>query len=349
MGVMAVTSLLGVGFYQRRGRRFLAFGYRWQPLWAIVRSLYLPALLVLASLTLACGPSDQEINQRVAQRVQEILTAVPTPTTAPFPTPLPTSTPVPTATPQPTATPLSLPPTPTPITLPPTPTPITLPSTVTSQPLANLQSTNDMSLVYQNAWRSAFLIESPSRSGSGWLIEPGLILTNDHVIGRYPRVTVRQALDPAFTATVLGRDSLRDIALLQFDPAKVKLPPNTQPLSMGQISNNNIAQPLMALGYSGVEVNGNGTAGPAGANLGVLSQLTDFGSRSYGRNLVMDVPVDPGDSGGPVLNDLGEVVGMVRAVQEETNSGQRVVGTFYAVHIDEIRAALPALKRGESR
>jgi hypothetical protein len=40
---------------------------------------------------------------------------------------------------------------------------------------------------------------------------------------------------------------------------------------------------------------------------------------------------------------------MARAVQETTNRGQRVVGTFYAVHIDEIRAALPALKRGDSR
>jgi hypothetical protein len=40
---------------------------------------------------------------------------------------------------------------------------------------------------------------------------------------------------------------------------------------------------------------------------------------------------------------------MVRAVQERTVGGQRVVGTFYAVHVDEIRVALPALKRGESK
>jgi S1-C subfamily serine protease len=206
-----------------------------------------------------------------------------------------------------------------------------------------------LSSVYRDAWRSAFLIDTPSRGGSGWLIEPGLVLTNEHVLGRYSSVTVRQALDPAFTATVLGRDSRRDIALLQFDPDDVRLPPNIEPLALGQISNNNVAQTLIALGYSGVEVNGNGTVGPASANVGVLSQITDFGSGSFGRNLVMDVPVDPGDSGGPVLNDRGEVVGMVRAVQEQTNSGQRVVGTFYAVHVDEIRAALPALKRGESR
>ena len=40
---------------------------------------------------------------------------------------------------------------------------------------------------------------------------------------------------------------------------------------------------------------------------------------------------------------------MVRAVVERTVGGQRVVGTFYAVHVDEIRQALPALKSGQSR
>ena len=39
---------------------------------------------------------------------------------------------------------------------------------------------------------------------------------------------------------------------------------------------------------------------------------------------------------------------MVRAAVERTG-GQRVVGTFYAVHVDELRAALPALKNGQSR
>ena len=315
----------------------------------MVRCSGLIGLLALVLLTLACGPSAVDIDQRVERRVQEILAEMPTPTPLLLPTPLPTSTPAPTATPQPTATPISLPPTPTPIILPPTPTPITLPLTPTPQPTATPQPINDLSQVYRDSWRSVFLIETPSRSGSGWLIEPGLVLTNDHVIGRYSRVTIRQALDPPFTATVVGRDSRRDIALFQFDPAQTRLPPNTQPLPLGQISSNNIAQLLMALGYSSFTVNGNGTAGPAGANLGVLSQLIDFGSRSFGSNLVMDVPVDPGDSGGPVLNNRGEVVGMVRAVQEETNTGQRVVGTFYAVHVDEIRAALPALKRGEIR
>ena len=63
----------------------------------------------------------------------------------------------------------------------------------------------------------------------------------------------------------------------------------------------------------------------------------------------MDVPVDIGDSGGPVFNSQGEVVGMVRALGLESPRGPRAIGSAFAVHIDEIRDALEALKNGKSR
>ena len=50
-----------------------------------------------------------------------------------------------------------------------------------------------------------------------------------------------------------------------------------------------------------------------------------------------------------MFNLDGEAVGMTRAAQVSTGSGQRVVGTFYAVKWEEIRDALPNLKRGISR
>jgi S1-C subfamily serine protease len=102
------------------------------------------------------------------------------------------------------------------------------------------------------------------------------------------------------------------------------------------------------MGYSGgLNPREDGSVGPASANIGVLSHVVLF-NQDY-KNLVIDAPIDPGDSGGPVLNEEGEVVGMVRAVQTRTRSGQRVVGTFYAVHIDEIMDALADLQRGISR
>lgn len=256
-----------------------------------------------------------------------------------MPTLLPTVTPAPTATAQPTPTPISLPPTPTPIAFPLPPTP---------QPTATPQPIVDFNSVQEQARASVFVVETRGSIGTGWLIEPGLILTNEHAIEGNRPITIRQAGHPAFTASVVAFDEQRDIALLKFDISRA---PGAEPLSLGQISSENIAQPLLALGYSTHEVNGDGSVASATANVGVLSQVVDLGNRRQGRNLnlVMDVPVDPGDSGGPVLNGRGEVVGMSRAVLEKTDQGQRVVGTFYAVHIDEIRDALPALKRGESK
>ena len=63
--------------------------------------------------------------------------------------------------------------------------------------------------------------------------------------------------------------------------------------------------------------------------------------------IVMDAPVDPGDSGGPVLNGSGELVGMVRA-GFGTDRG-RHIGTNYSVHVDTIRGVIDNLKAGISR
>ena len=209
-------------------------------------------------------------------------------------------------------------------------------------------STLNFQAVHLRVWPTVFF-ETRTGHGSGWLVGPGLILTNQHVVAGFSSVTVRQAVDPPFRASVLATDRLRDIALLRFDPATAQLHDQAAPLSLGIISAVQAAQPLMALGYSGTDVKEDGTVGSAAANVGVLSQIIDFGSANEGLNLMMGTPIDPGDSGGPVLNPDGLVVGMTRAVLEQTASGQRVVGTFYAVHIDDIRDALPALKEGRSR
>lgn len=194
-----------------------------------------------------------------------------------------------------------------------------------------------------------FLIETRTGIGSGWLVGQNQILTNRHVVEGSTTVTVRQAENRPFSARVAGYDSQKDIALLQFDPSRATLEPSAAPLKMGQLSGEDIANSLMALGYSGGSVREDGTVGSAAVNIGVLSQIVDFGADGLGVNLVMDAPIDPGDSGGPILNLDGLVVGMSRARAVSTGSGERIVGTFYAVHVDEIRDSLPKLKTGQSR
>jgi S1-C subfamily serine protease len=193
------------------------------------------------------------------------------------------------------------------------------------------------------------MVDTLRGHGTGWLIEDGLIVTNEHVVRGSIAVIIRQSLHPPFAAVVVAANRDKDIALLRFDHTAAQIHPNAVPLALGQIGSTNAAETLLALGYSGSGIWPDGTVGSASANVGVLSQVSNFGSHSFGANLKMDAPVDPGDSGGPVLNARGEVVGMVRSAEQRTFDGRRVVGTFYAVHVDEIRNALPELKQGKSQ
>ena len=213
---------------------------------------------------------------------------------------------------------------------------------VACQPIFN-RPMEDFRDVYRQVSRSVFLIETPSGRGSGWLIDSRLLLTVDHLVSGHDEVVVRQAITEPFTATVLGHDSLRDIALLQVDEEVGTfhgIDGEPRLLKLGQISGKDIAIPLLVLGYSTDDVRDDGTVGRAQANVGILSQVA---KGPWGNILVMDVPVDPGDSGGPVLNPDGLVVGLVIGTQK------RAIGASFALDVSEIRAALPALKRGESR
>ena len=185
--------------------------------------------------------------------------------------------------------------------------------------------------------------------GTGWLIEPGLILTNHHVVEGATIVSVRQNQRSLFTARVRAIDEPRDIALLSFDVNHTSLDPMAKPIPTGIAYTSDIASSMMAMGYSGeLTPLEDGTIGPATANIGVLSGIVNFTFHDV-TNLVIDAAVDPGDSGGPVFNLDGDAVGMTRSAQVSSGSGQRVVGTFYAVTWEEIRDALPNLKRGISR
>ena len=132
-------------------------------------------------------------------------------------------------------------------------------------------------------------------------------------------------------------DSVRDIAFIAFNTSIVSL----DVLSMRSITTESIGEAVMVLGYGGGQRGtfSDGSVGGAAAKNGVLSQIVDFGSQG-GRRLQVDAAIDPGDSGGPVLDMQGRVVGMNQSVLVTTESGQRVVGIFYAVHVDEIQRLL---------
>jgi len=257
------------------------------------RCVALCLLSSIALLSVACSrPNENE--ELVKERIKEALSALPTAAARVFPTPLPTATPIPTPTPAPTITPVPTAtpqPTATPMTLPPTPTAVAIPSTPTPRPVVSLSE------VYRNTWPSVFFIETPTGHGSGWLVERGLILTNEHVVAGHSEVTVRQPQDEDFEAIVVAFDRLKDIALLQFDADAIELHQGAEPIQLGHITSNNIAESVIGLGYSEGRIKADGTVGSAAANVGVLSQVINFGDSGPGLNLILDAA--HGSTGSP--------------------------------------------------
>lgn len=191
-------------------------------------------------------------------------------------------------------------------------------------------------------WGSAVYIETPGGYGSGWAIDQGLIVTNAHVVAFYSQVTLHRGSGAPIPGTVLGKDNSRDIALVSFNTSLMVL----RPLPTRSLSTEDIGEPLMVLGYSSSGVKGDGTVGAPSAKQGILSQLTRL--TEGWDNLRIDAVMDPGDSGGPVIDRSGRVVGMNRSAVQTTSSGARVVGVYYAVPVYEIQKVLEDLKAGKS-
>lgn len=174
--------------------------------------------------------------------------------------------------------------------------------------------------------------------GSGFLIDQeGHIATNNHVIEDNDRVRVKFLDGSYVTATVLGRNPANDIALIKVDPSVVA---NIEPVELGDSLLVSPGQLAIAIG-SPFRMDGTVTAGIiSGVNRALPSDL----GRSISGVIQTDALIAPGNSGGPLLNSTGQVVGINTAI-EVPLSGilQRSAG--FAVPIDALTQHLPQLKQ----
>ena len=275
-------------------------------------------------------------------------TDIPTPTSTPEPTstPTPTSTPeptataVPTPTPEPTATPTPAPtPTPTPTATPaataipePTPTPTVRP-TATPRPTPSVQQMVAM------ASDSVIQIGGTLGFGSGFVIDTPVgkaVVTNAHVVGRDTTVNLWANDLDLGSAQVLGVNEYYDLALIRL---------RADQLSRGRLRSLRLAdsnrigtgQDIFALGYP------LGYSGPPTLTRGVVSRFyTDtMPNGSDVTTIQTDASVSPGNSGGPLLNRSGTVLGVVFAKETEGSEG---IG--YAVSANDLKRILPGLAEG---
>lgn len=150
-----------------------------------------------------------------------------------------------------------------------------------------------------------------SSEGSGFVFDSlGHIVTNYHVVENAVDVKVFFPDRHFFNAVIVGEDPYADLAVLKIDPGSKIL----KPLTLGNSSNLRVGQPVIAVG------NPFGLA--ASLTTGVISQLNRVlmapGGRLIPRVIQFDAAINPGSSGGPLLDYSGTVIGVTTAIASTT-------------------------------
>lgn len=164
-------------------------------------------------------------------------------------------------------------------------------------------------------------------SGSGFLVDrEGHIVTNDHVVSAAGDIAVTLYDGRTLTATKLGSSPADDLALLQVDPDEVA---GITPLELAESGTVQPGQMALAIGSPFRQSNSVSVGVVSGVGRTRVSRL-----RRPIPNLVQtDAALNPGNSGGPLLNSEGEVIGVNTAVQISSGVG-------FAVPSDTVRGIL---------
>jgi serine protease Do len=135
--------------------------------------------------------------------------------------------------------------------------------------------------------------------GSGFIIDPsGLIVTNNHVIANAEQITVTLSDNTSLQAQVVGRDPITDLALLKVDP-KAPLPA----ARWGDSNKARVGDWVLTIG------NPFGLGGTVTAGI-ISATARDIHSSPYDDYLQTDASINRGNSGGPMFNLAGEVIGI---------------------------------------
>jgi serine protease Do len=153
--------------------------------------------------------------------------------------------------------------------------------------------------------------------GSGFIVDAGgLVVTNNHVISEADEVTVILHDDTSLKAEVVGRDAKTDLALL-----RVKTDKKLSALKWGNSDKTRVGDWVVAIG------NPFGLGGTV--TVGILSaRARDINSGPYDDFLQTDASINRGNSGGPMFNLQGEVIGINTAIFSPTGSS---VGIGFAI------------------
>lgn len=155
--------------------------------------------------------------------------------------------------------------------------------------------------------------------GSGFIVsEDGYILTNAHVVTRGTQISVKLTDRREFKARLIGIDPVADVALLKIDAQRLPT------VRIGDPSKVEVGDWALAIG-SPFGFSNSATAGIISAKRRILP------GADYTPFLQTDVPVNPGNSGGPLFNQNGEVIGINSRIYSNSGGYQ---GLSFAIPID---------------
>ena len=169
--------------------------------------------------------------------------------------------------------------------------------------------------------------------GSGVIIsEDGYIVTNNHVIENATRLRVKLYDGRAFDATIVGTDPSTDVALIKIEADGLPT------LPFGSSDDLRLGEWVLAIGYP-MELQSTITAGIVSAKARSLGAIES--TRSIESFIQTDAAVNPGNSGGALVNTRGELVGINTIIKTSTGS---YVGYSFAVPETIVRKVVVDLK-----
>jgi 2-alkenal reductase len=185
-----------------------------------------------------------------------------------------------------------------------------------------------------------FYVGAVSSQGSGFVWDTqGHIVTNNHVVENAYNITVTFSDGTTTTAEVVGTDVQSDLAVIKVDPTGLTL----HPVSLGNSQSVKVGDLVIAIG------NPYGLAGSM--TQGIVSALSrsltvdssnPFSSSTYTIPDIIqtDAAVNPGNSGGVLVNTSGEVIGVTSAIQSTTNAN---AGIAFAIPSHIVERIVPVL------
>lgn len=223
------------------------------------------------------------------------------------------------------------------VTASPTPTPTPLPTIEATPPydLLHDPETEVLAWIYETVNPSVVNIQTDEATGSGFVWDTeGHIVTNFHVVHGAAEIKVTFWNDQEAEATLVGEDPDSDLAVIKVDPEGLDL----RPVRLGDSTKVRVGERAIAIG------NPFGLAGTM--TLGIVSAL----GRSIAapsnylipEAIQTDAAVNPGNSGGPLVNARGEVIGVVAQIRSPVRAN---AGVGFAVPIHIAKRVVPALIR----